>query len=138
MKRNRSMDDDEDVAKRGHGRDDAPTHLGAQVYLEYILYLSIPCRAHECHPGRSWRDSSAAAFEHEYADELLVPHHTIADASIEGGAVLSLILEDGEVHGGLLRCSLRLCNNSQDDGDEEEEEDRSMDGGGGGGGGGGG
>jgi len=61
MKRNRSMDDDEDVARRGHGRDDAPTHLGAQAYLEYILYLSIPCRAHECHPGRSWRDSSAAA-----------------------------------------------------------------------------
>ena len=103
--RNRSMEDDEDVARRGHGRDDAPTHLGAQAYLEYILYLSIPCRAHECHPGRSWRDSSAAAFEHEYAD--------------------------------LLRCSLRLCNNSQDNGDEEEEEDRSMDGGGGGGGGGG-
>ena len=83
--RNRSMEDDEDVARRGHGRDDAPTHLGAQAYLEYILYLSIPCRAHECHPGRSWRDSSAAAFEHEYADELLVPHHTIADARIEGG-----------------------------------------------------
>ena len=68
--RNRSMEDDEDVARPGHGRDDAPTHLGAQAYLEYILYLSIPCRAHECHPGRSWRDSSAAAQVSNKSQEL--------------------------------------------------------------------
>ena len=90
MKRNRSMDDDEDVARRGHGRDDAPTHLGAQAYLEYILYLSIPCRAHECHPGRSWRDSSAAAQVSNKCQLLLHPHESLHwtsswDANGKGG-----------------------------------------------------